>query len=263
MIDIENAKKELISHVRELKIDNSRVQAKLDHIIRVSEVSKKIATELKLPEEQIQLAELIGLLHDIGRFEQYRIFNNNTSSILLDNNNNNKKFDHGEAGVEVLKKDNYIRKYIEEDTYDDIIYAAVYEHNKYELTKGLSQEKELFCKIIKDADKIDLIYEAIAIYWQEPERIKEIELGKLSEKMLENFYQHRLADNRNRISETDQILRFASFIFDINFSYSFKILKESDNISKMIDRFDYQVPETKEEMMKVKTIAKEYIFSKV
>lgn len=259
MIDIENAKKELVRYVQGLGIDNPRVQIKLGHIIRVSEISKKIATELKLTEEQIQLAELIGLLHDIGRFEQYRKFNSSTSSITLDTT---KKFDHGEVGVEVIKKNNYIRKYVKEDIYDNVIYTAVYEHNKYKITTGLAEEEELFCKIIKDADKIDLIYEAVALYWQDAERIKEIESGKLSKKMLENFYAQELADNRNRISEADQILRFASFVFDINFSCSFKILKENDNISKMIDRFHYQIPETKTEMIKVKEIANKYINKK-
>lgn len=259
MIEIQKAKQELVNHVHGLEIDNPRVEMKLGHIMRVAENCKKIAIDLGLTEEQIQLAELIGLLHDIGRFEQYQIFDRNTETKVLDNT---KKFDHGEAGVEVLKKNNYIRKYIEENTYDNIIYTAVYEHNKYELTKGLSEEKELFSKIVKDADKIDLLYEAVYIYWQDLERIQKVEEGELSEKMLENFYQHKLADNRNRISETDQILRFASFIFDLNFSYSFKILKEKDNVSKMIDRFHYQIPETKAEMMKVKKIAKEYIEKK-
>lgn len=251
MIEIEKAKKELINHVDELKINNPRVQMKLGHIMRVAENGKKIAMDLGLTEEQIQLAELIGLLHDIGRFEQYKIMD----SI--------KKFDHGEAGVEVLKKDNYIRKYIKENKYDEIIYTAVYEHNQYELKQGLSKEKELFSKIIKDADKIDIIYESIYIYWQDAERIQKVEEGELSEKMLEDFYQYRLADNRNRVSETDQILRYASFVFDINFSCSFKILKENDNVSKMIDRFHYQIPETKTEMGKVKEIAREYISNKV
>ena len=238
MIDIENAKKELVNHVNELQIDNPRVQMKVGHIIRVAENCKKLATNLKLTEKQIQLAELIGLLHDIG------------------------KFDHGEAGVEVLKKDNYIRKYIEEDIYDDIIYTAVYEHNKYQLSEGLSQEKELFCKIIRDADKLDLIYEGAVIYWEEPERMKQVEEGRLSEKMLEDVYQTRLADGRNKISETDQILRFASYVFDVNFSYSFNVLKENDYVSKMIDKFHYQIPETKEQMMKVKKIVNEYIARK-
>lgn len=256
MIEIESVKKELVDHVHKLEIDNPRVQMKIGHIMRVVENCRKIAINLELAEEQIKLAELIGLLHDIGRFEQYQIFDKNTDTKVLDTT---KKFDHGEAGVEVLKKDNYIRKYIEETTYDDIIYTAVYEHNKYKLTKGLSKEKELFSKIIKDADKIDLLYEAVYIYWQDEERIQKVEEGKLSEKMLEDFYQHKLADNRNRVSETDQILRFASFVFDINFPCSFKIIKENDYVSKMIDRFNYQIPETEVEMMKVKKIANEYI----
>ena len=93
------------------------------------------------------------------------------------------------------------------------------------MSSGLTKEQELFCKIIKDADKLDLIYEAVSIYWQTPEAIKKIEEGELSEKMLKDFYEYKLADNRNRISETDQILRFTSFIFDINFTYNFKVLK--------------------------------------
>lgn len=256
MIDIESAKQELIRHVKEMELENPRAPRKLDHIIRVAKISKELASSLGLTEEQIKLAELIGLLHDIGRFEQYRVFDKKISSIVLDTQ---VKFNHGEAGVEILKKDNYIRKYVAQDTYDDLILTAVYEHNRYALTKGLSKEKELFCKIIKDADKLDLMYEAIEIYWQEKEDIQEIETGRLSEKMLTDFYQHQLADNRNRISRTDQILRFASFVFDIHFPYSFKILAKKDYVSRMIDRFDYARKETKEEMQKVKEVANEEI----
>lgn len=116
--------------------------------------------------------------------------------------------------------------------------------------------------MIKDADKIDLIYEGAKIYWKKPEVIEEIEGAKLSRKMLEDFYQYRLADIRNKISQLDEVLRFTSYIFDIHFGYSFKILKENNYISKMIDRFDYQIPETKREMMKVKEIANQYIEKK-
>ena len=258
MVDIIKAKKEFINHIN--NIDDPKVQRKIDHTYRVSKISKKIATELNLTQEKVKLAELIGLLHDIGRFEQYKRFSKNTKSNILDNS---KIFDHGEAGVEILKKDNYIRKYIKEDIYDTIIYKAIYEHNKYELSLELSEEEKLFCKIIKDADKIDIIYEAIDIFWKKTEEIKEIESGELSEKMKEDFYSQKLANNVNRISEVDQILRFTSFIFDINFKCSFEILKESDNISKMIDRFNYKIPETAETMKKLKEIANKYIKDKI
>ena len=120
----------------------------------------------------------------------------------------------------------------------------------------------LFCKIIKDADKIDLLYEGAYIYWQEPERKKQIEEGKLSNKMLKDFYEYKLADKRNSISETDQILTFASFVFDINFDFSIETLKENGNVIKMIEKFDYQNLETKEEMQKVKEFLNTYLKTK-
>lgn len=191
------------------------------------------------------------MLHDIGRFEQYQIVDKAV------------KFNHGEAGVEILKKDNFIRKFIAEERYDNLILTAVYEHNRYQSSKDLSKEQALFSKIIKDADKIDLLYEGAEIYWQQPEQIQEIEEGKLSPKMLEDIYQYQLANIKNRISRTDQILRFASYVFDINFSYSLKVLKENGDIIKMIDRFDYKDSETKQQMKKIKEMIKRYLEEKI
>ena len=43
-------------------------------------------------------------------------------------------------------------------------------HNKYELnTNELTEREELFCKLIKDADKIDIMYEGIEIFWKNKE----------------------------------------------------------------------------------------------
>lgn len=247
MINIEKARQELIKYVEEQKIENPKVKRKLEHILRVAKNSKELASNLKLTEEQINLAELIGLLHDIGRFEQYKIEEKET------------KFNHGKAGVEILKQDKYIRKYILDEQYDDIILTAVYEHNRYELSENLKPEQELFCKIIKDADKIDLIYEGAEVYWQKPEEIQEIEGGKLSSSMIEDVCQNKLADIRKRVSKTDEIVRFASYVFDINFSYSFKVLKENGHVNKMMERFCYRLPETKEDMAKVKEIVNQYL----
>ena len=118
MIDIERAKQELIKFVNNQEVDQVRATNKLDHIMRVAQISEKLATNLKLTEEQIKLAELIGILHDIGRFKQYQLLNQKTSKNVLEPI---KKYNHGEAGVKILKEQNYIRKYIQKDSYDDII----------------------------------------------------------------------------------------------------------------------------------------------
>lgn len=259
MIDIKRAKKEFENYVEKYGEKDDRTNLKVSHIERTSKNAKKIAENLKLNKEEIELSELIGLLHDIGRFEQYKKFKEETKKNPTEVS---KKFDHGEAGVNILKKEGYIRKYIIDDKYDEIIYKAIYEHNKYLLSKDLSEREKLFCKIVRDADKIDIIYEGVYKYWQDSERIKKVEEGRLSEEMLDEFYNKKLSNNKNSISETDQILRYASFIFDINFKCSFEMLKESNNIEKMIDRFNYKIEDTKEKMQIIKKIANEYINEK-
>ena len=70
MINIENANIEFNKYVSQFNPNEGRIKLKIDHIKRVAILSKKIAQNLNLGYEQIKLAELIGLFHDIGRFKQ-------------------------------------------------------------------------------------------------------------------------------------------------------------------------------------------------
>ena len=97
-------------------------------------------------QENIELAKLIALLHDIGRFEQVKQTND-----FLDSNN----FDHANYGVKVLFEDKLIRKFIENNEYDNIIKKAIYNHNKYKIEENLNDAELLHSKIIRDADKLD------------------------------------------------------------------------------------------------------------
>ena len=71
MVDINNAQKFFLEYVQNYDLNNENIKRKEQHSLRVMAISKKIAEELKLSEKEIKLATLIGLLHDIGRFEQY------------------------------------------------------------------------------------------------------------------------------------------------------------------------------------------------
>ena len=74
MIDLNRAKKAFKEFVKAYDINNGRIRVKIEHTYKVAENSKQIAKSLNLNEEEQKLAELIGLLHDIGRFEQIRIY---------------------------------------------------------------------------------------------------------------------------------------------------------------------------------------------
>ena len=74
MIDIEkNISFDI--YVQNYDINNDRIKLKIEHIKRTAECSRKLATQLNLNDEDIKLAKLIGLLHDIGGFEQLRVYN--------------------------------------------------------------------------------------------------------------------------------------------------------------------------------------------
>ena len=126
-----------------------RCELKYNHSYRVMELSKIISESISLSEDDIELSQIIGLLHDIGRFDQFKYYNS-----FVDINT----IDHGDLGVYLLKKDNNIRNYIIDSKYDNIIYNAIRNHNKFIIDSNLDDRELLFSKIIRDADKIDIMY---------------------------------------------------------------------------------------------------------
>ena len=86
------------------------------------ENSKFIARELNLTEEEVNLAMLIGLFHDIGRFEQVRLYDTFSDK--------DTGLDHAAYSVKVLYEDGLIDKFIDTHEYDNIIKKAVFYHNK-------------------------------------------------------------------------------------------------------------------------------------
>ena len=99
MIDIEKAKKEFISYTEKFDLEKEEIKRKQEHSLRVMEASRKIANKLGLSEEQIWLASIIGLLHVIGRFEQYNRNITYLNEMLLDLSN---------LGTKVLLENDYI-----------------------------------------------------------------------------------------------------------------------------------------------------------
>ena len=246
IIDIMKAKEEFIKYTQNYNLKDLHINGKQTHSIRVMEISKQIAEGLKLKEEEIELAKLIGLLHDIARFEQYTRYGTFKDALSID---------HGNLGVEILNKD--IRKYININKYDEIIKIAIKNHNKYKIQEGLTKEQELFAKIVRDADKIDIIYESIDIFWKGKE--DEIEKSEISKDVFLQFKNRKQIQRENKQTAIDNVVSVIAFIFDINFKTSFEIIKNNDYINKVIDRYNIKNKKTKEELEEIRKIANEYI----
>lgn len=247
MIDIKKAKEEFKKYTSNYDMSNSNIERKVRHTFRVEKQCEKIAISLGMNEEEINLAKLIGLLHDIARFEQYTRYKTYDDS---------KSIDHGDFGVEILEKDNYIRKYIKTDKYDNIILKAIENHNKYDIEANLNAKQKIFSKIIRDADKLDIMYEATCEFWIS--NIKEIEKQKINSKVLEQFMLQQLVNKNYIKNDIDRIIVILAFIYDLNLKNSYKIIKDNDYINKILDRFDFK-DETRKQVEEIRKIAKDYI----
>ena len=56
-------------------LNNEDIKLKYNHSFRVMKLQEKYAKLLGFSDENVELAKVIGLLHDIGRFEQLRVYN--------------------------------------------------------------------------------------------------------------------------------------------------------------------------------------------
>ena len=249
-MNLENAKKEFEIFVQQYDLEYPKMKRKLKHSYRVMENTGKIAKSLNLNEEEIEIAKIIGLLHDIGHFETIQI-----KDILKED----RKIDHGDYGVEILQKDNYIRRFIDQDKYDNIIFKAIKNHNKFKIEEGLSEEELLYAKIIRDADKLDIFYEGVEMFWTKPEEIEEVNNSKLSNKVVEAFNNNILIDRKDVLTKADGILSFIGFVFDINFKYDFEVLKKEDYINRILNKFRFKDKTTLNQMNQVRRTINEYI----
>lgn len=252
MIEIEKAKQKYIKYAESFNIQkNEYLKNKIDHSLRVMKLCTKIAESINLSQEEIQIATLIGLLHDIGRYKEYEI-----------KQTQNKYIDHGELGAQILKENNFIREFIKTNKYDNIILTAIKEHNKYKESKELENKEKIFTKIIRDADKLDIFYECEEFYWKNDK--EELEKEKITPKDIDPFIQEQNIERRknkeNRL--ITRALTTMSFIFDLNFEISFKILKQQDYINKYINKFQFKDKQTQELINKVQKLANQYINNK-
>lgn len=108
----------------------------------------RIAESLSLPQQDIDLAWLSGILHDVGRFEQLRRYNTFIDA---------QSVSHAALSVSVLFDEGRIRDYLDDTNADTLLRAAVEWHSAFRLPDSLDERTQRFCQILRDADKIDIL----------------------------------------------------------------------------------------------------------
>lgn len=251
MIDIEKAKVAFKKYVKNYDINNKKINLKIAHIERTSSISRKIAEKLNLNEEEVKLAELIGLLHDVGRFEQVKRYNTFVDKISIN---------HAKLGAEILFEENKIRDFIEDNKYDEIIKIAILNHNKSPKDLNyLNEKEELYSKIIRDADKIDIMYiltfEEKQVAWEKAD----VENDKITDEIYREFFEDNCINYKNIKTSADILVANFAYIFDFNYNFSLEIIKNENYLTRIYNRFNFKDNETNERIKKIYEYAIEYM----
>lgn len=199
------------NYIKDYDMNEKQTRYKYYHSYRVEELMEKLAKELKLNEKEIEVAKVIGLLHDIGRFEQIKKYE---SCSDVDTG-----VDHADESCVYLFDEGHIKDFYDDSSYYEIIKDAIKNHNKFAIDDKVKGKNLFFSKMIRDMDKVD-IYRVIT-----QEYNYEYDINEVSKEVLDSFNKEITVDSHFKKTKTDVIYSFFAFIYDINFKESYVILK--------------------------------------
>lgn len=219
MRDLESFKK----YISNFDMNDKEILLKYNHSISVMKLCEQIAKKQNLTKKDIKLSKQIGLLHDIGRFEQLKQFND-----YSDNN-----MDHGNYGSKILFFDNLIQDFDIDPVDYNIVMKSILNHNKIIIEKDLDKRTLYFCQLIRDCDKIDIISKIIC---------GEIPLLSNNEKISKNIkkdFIQKLPINKNDVKNAnDDVILILSFFYNIYYHESYQYIIDNFLLYKLRNKID-------------------------
>lgn len=256
-MNYEEAKKHFEDYLNDnYDINDKKVNRKKEHTYKVVENAKYLCEFLKLDKINTELAMIIALLHDIGRFDQAKIMKTFREDIT--------NFDHASLGIKILFEKGEIKRYVDNESYYPIIKKAIGNHSKYILDEtGMNDVEILHCKIIRDADKIDSFRSKLVddIYTIANISKEELENSKVTEKVYNTFKEHKTVFSKDRQTGLDIWVSYIAFIFGLEFKGSYELINKNDYLNKLFNRYDYKAD--KSTMDELKECAFEYLNNKL
>lgn len=245
-----SARKIFESYLNSYDRTDDKVRLKIVHTYGVVGQAANIARRMRLSNEDTELAKLIALLHDLGRFEQLQRFDSFEPDTM----------DHAAYGVQVLFEEGMIRKFLPESTWDPIIRTAIAKHSDYSLSGAADARTQLHARLIRDADKLDncrvkLTDATETFLGASPE---EIGAQEISPAIYDTIFWNQCILSADRKTLMDYWVSYIAYFFDINFRESMDIIVENDFISRIIRRIPYSNPKTAEQMNDIENYVKNY-----
>ncbi len=202
---------------------------KIQHTERVCNNAQSLCNALDWKSADTFMALTAALLHDIGRFEQFKVYQTFSDS---------KSENHAALGVKVIQQNNILSELT--PSCSQQIIQAVAHHNALHIPKDLDQNTKKLAKLIRDADKIDIFKVMADLYVDKiPDKTSFIthylrDDKKLNAKRTQEVLAQQLVDLKHVKTLNDMKLFQISWIFDLNYSISLGIIRERGHVAQIL-----------------------------
>lgn len=208
-----------------------KIKLKVDHTYRVAALCERIAKESGLPDVEPGLAWTIGLLHDVGRFEQLRRYGTFVDA---------QSIDHAQFGADILFVDGEIENYLPEDTPQEtrkMIETAVRSHSLYRIAPGLDRQTENYCHILRDADKIDIMRVNVDVPLEEiyNTTTQALKNSTVSDAVLQSFAEEHATLRSLKKTPVDFVAGHISLVFELVYPVSVRIIQEQGYLDRLLN----------------------------
>lgn len=250
------AMKRFKEYVQNYDLNNDLIRLKVVHSYQVVKHTQYLCNQLNLNDEDRQLALVIALLHDLGRFEQYRIYHSFEDYRTID---------HALFSSDLLFKQGLIKEFICNRKYDKLIKAAIEQHNKYQVTKTYTNRELLFIHLIRDSDKLDnfRVKEVESMETLLQTSKENLELETITPVVYKQFMDGKLIYGPTRKTNLDKWISYIAFIFDFHFQASLEYIKQENYLIRLFDRVNPKDKLTAKQYLQLKERALKYVEDKV
>ena len=212
---------------------DEKIKLKIDHTYRVAELCERIAKAERMEKTEVDLAWLLGMLHDVGRFEQLRRYGTFSDADSID---------HAALGADILfggalqEGKGLIRMYVDDAAEDEVIETAIRVHSAYRIPEGLAPRTEKLCHILRDADKIDILRVNVDVPLEEiyNTTTEELRNAAVTPAVMESFYEHHATLRSIKRTPVDHVVGHISLVFELVFPESVRIVKEQGYLEKLL-----------------------------
>lgn len=219
--------------------DSSRktalMELKREHSLQVASHTVAIANDEQWTPFEREAAELLGLIHDVGRFPQlaeYGTFSDDSS------------LNHGELGFRVIVNTGILESLpVETRT---ALSDGIRYHNQRAIPQDIGSKSAHYLRLIRDADKLDIfriIHDAVASnrIADHPEITLNIDLdGPINPVALSELKRRQNVTYANVRSLADFGLAQLAWLYDLNHRHSVRFVLDHG----ILDRILVLIPET-------------------